>query len=182
MATQKKVLIIGNGFDLHHELPTKYSQFIEVLKNIETLEIEKNTILTFENLFNNVDKYHEIKKRFNTEKISYKNDRILEIKKKLETNLWFQSFKSKLEFEYWIDVENEIKETLIVFDKIIKQTNLILKNNINCRDIAINPNLHSDKNLKIDVSEFAYLDTFRLLTVKFHNIVDDISSPSGFSL
>lgn len=39
MALREKVLIIGNGFDLYHELPTKYAQFIKVLMNIEALII-----------------------------------------------------------------------------------------------------------------------------------------------
>ena len=29
-----KILMIGNGFDLEHELPTKYTHFLEFVKNL----------------------------------------------------------------------------------------------------------------------------------------------------
>lgn len=36
----KKILVIGNGFDLHHYLPTRYRDFIDVVKRLE--EVDKS--------------------------------------------------------------------------------------------------------------------------------------------
>lgn len=35
------ILIIGNGFDLAHKLPTKYGQFLDFIKFINDLEISQ---------------------------------------------------------------------------------------------------------------------------------------------
>ncbi len=35
------ILIVGNGFDLSHYLPTKYDHFIDAMKQIERWNIEK---------------------------------------------------------------------------------------------------------------------------------------------
>ncbi len=164
MATQKKILIIGNGFDLHHELPTKYSQFIRVLINIETSNFTKTSTIGFEDLFKGIDRYNEIQEKFNTENIFFEKQLIHKIRSLIETNKWYNSFKNKLEFEHWIDVENEIKETLIVFDKIIKQTNLILKENINSKGVRINSIFDRKNDLKLDISESEYISVFNLIS------------------
>lgn len=164
MAIQKNVLIIGNGFDLHHELPTKYSQFIRVLINIETSNFTKTSTIGFEELFKGIDRYDEIQEKFNTENIFFEKHLTDKIKGLIEKNKWYNSFKSKLEFENWIDVENEIKETLIVFDKIIKRTNLILKENINSRGVSVNSVFGNKNDLKLDISESEYLNVFNLIS------------------
>lgn len=38
------ILIIGNGFDLAHKLPTKYGQFLDFIKFINDLEISKGKV------------------------------------------------------------------------------------------------------------------------------------------
>lgn len=35
------ILIVGNGFDLSHYLPTKYDHFMLVMKAIEKKDLEK---------------------------------------------------------------------------------------------------------------------------------------------
>lgn len=163
MATQKKVLIIGNGFDLYHDLPTKYSQFIQVLINVENSNFTKTSTIGFEDLFKGIDRYDDIQKKYNTENIFFEKQLIDKVKVLIDKNKWYQSFRNKLEFENWIDVENEIKETLIVFDKIIKDTNAILKENLNSREVSVNSVYGLVNDLKLDLSESEYLSVFNLI-------------------
>jgi hypothetical protein len=37
-----KILITGNGFDLHHKLPTKYQDFLEIMLKIEAIKEKEN--------------------------------------------------------------------------------------------------------------------------------------------
>jgi len=137
MALREKILIIGNGFDLYHELPTKYSQFIKVLMNIESLNIGESKDINFEDLFKDVERYSEMKIRFNTEEMIFDKKMVFEIKNNLQNNCWYKSFKKKLSFENWIDVENEIKTTLKIIDKIIFEINQVLNHNKNTSQFEI---------------------------------------------
>ncbi|EPK5973081.1 AbiH family protein, partial [Acinetobacter baumannii] len=44
------ILIIGNGFDLSHFLPTKYDHFMEVMKHIQNFS-KPNENMYFQDLF-----------------------------------------------------------------------------------------------------------------------------------
>lgn len=80
MPTQKKVLIIGNGFDLYHELPTKYTQFIQVLKNIENIKLSDSNDVLFEELFFNIERVNNIKEKYDVKNIIFEKDNIEKIK------------------------------------------------------------------------------------------------------
>lgn len=106
------ILVIGNGFDLAHELPTKYTNFLEfcekflnVIRYMETIEV------------------HEI---YNDEKPVNKficdlsNDYKLgrELSNLLKNNIWLEYFlekKSSLK-ENWIDFEGEISDVIESID------------------------------------------------------------------
>ena len=106
------ILVIGNGFDLAHELPTKYTNFLEfcekflnVIRYMETIE------------------GHEI---YNDEKPVNKficdlsNDYKLgrELSNLLKNNIWLEYFlekKSSLK-ENWIDFEGEISDVIESID------------------------------------------------------------------
>lgn len=45
----KKAIILGNGFDLRHFLPTSYNHFITILEELENLGFSKD--ISFEILF-----------------------------------------------------------------------------------------------------------------------------------
>lgn len=132
----KKNLIIGNGFDLRHFLPTKYNHFICLLREIESKKIDSN--LNFDELFSNEfykydPKFHEkIVEFYDTDKLIFIQDDLKNIKNKLEKNIWYKHFKSieDSHIETWIDFETEINRVLenIVelfekLDKRIKDSN-----------------------------------------------------------
>lgn len=164
MALRERILIIGNGFDLYHELPTKYSQFIKVLINIEKLNLDDDNDITFEDLFKDVERYSEMKIRFNTESMNFNKAKISEIKNIISRNGWFWSFKSKLHFENWIDVENEIKDILIIFNSITNSIKNILANNF-IKEIYINEAFEGPTSLKFNEEYFQLGNFFGLILI-----------------
>lgn len=101
-----KILITGNGFDLNFNLPTSYSDFINVLHNLETVK-EYN----FENIYTVCKKYDKIKNSF-TNDIIFDKEKVSELINLLNSNLWFQFFKSEFNIETWIDFEIKIEYVL----------------------------------------------------------------------
>ena len=69
---EEKIVILGNGFDLRHFLPTSYNHLISILSEIEKLSDNKSTI-TFSDLFDGVFKeknewfYQKINEYYQTE-------------------------------------------------------------------------------------------------------------------
>ena len=121
-----KVLIIGNGFDLFHHLPTKYGHFMAVMESIENSN--HSVEISFEHLF--IDKFKErfgqdyelIKQNYNTEEIVFDRTKIKEIKGKLKENTWYKHFKKILEIDTWIDFESEIENVLHQISEILNYT------------------------------------------------------------
>lgn len=119
-----KILIIGNGFDLFHHLPTKYQHFIAIMQTIEKYEFSE--YLDFNNLFSKHFKdkfpvdYNLICNNYNVVNFNFSLEKIKLINEFLESNLWYKYFKNVCEIETWIDFEIEIENVLNelkIFDK-----------------------------------------------------------------
>ncbi|WP_288460566.1 AbiH family protein [uncultured Chryseobacterium sp.] len=118
---EEKIVILGNGFDLRHFLPTSYNHLISILSEIEKLSDNKSTI-TFSDLFDGVFKeknewfYQKINEYYQTENFIFDVESIKSIHTRLKNNSWFQYFKSVDEnkIETWIDFETEISRILKV--------------------------------------------------------------------
>jgi len=54
MSERKKILILGNGFDLAHFLPTKYEHFITAMRAVE--DADSNEHLLFLRLTHQVQR------------------------------------------------------------------------------------------------------------------------------
>ncbi|WP_432209101.1 AbiH family protein, partial [Acinetobacter variabilis] len=114
------ILIVGNGFDLSHYLPTKYDHFMDVMSAIET---SKSNSMNFDELFS---KFREnwfiakTKEYYLIENIFLKKDQLTTIQKMLKENSWYQYFKSHVqEIKTWIDFEQKIEYVLIVAARCI---------------------------------------------------------------
>lgn len=114
------ILIVGNGFDLSHYLPTKYDHFMDVMGAIETHEGET---MSFDELFSKCREDWFIvktKEYYLTENLSLEKDQLTEIKKLLKENSWYQYFKDHVnEVKTWIDFEQKIEQVLIVSGRCI---------------------------------------------------------------
>ena len=102
------VLIVGNGFDIVHGLPTKYNDFLNIFKNLSTSKLSDSLDLykkvgNCDNVFKELFlKHPEILNRTDIDKI--KN-----LEKKLSQNSWANYYaKCEAEINGWIDFEIEM--------------------------------------------------------------------------
>lgn len=117
MTVRERILIIGNGFDLAHFLPTKYEHFIHTMKMVE--EAPSDTSLSFDYLYKDLLDNEDFiltkcKVLYKTEDLEITAEQVDSLKEKLTGNHWFRFFKSQIDsgIDTWIDFENEVKDTL----------------------------------------------------------------------
>lgn len=132
---KNNILIIGNGFDLAHKLPTKYINFLDFMLYIEQVKNNRNDpkLEYIKNILNSVD--------FNIEKSE-------EIYLKSKKNIWINYFKKIREVkkeklgENWIDLELEISNVIKSLDllKYINEENIDRKD----KDIKMYDNKYCD--------------------------------------
>lgn len=140
----KNLLMIGNGFDIYHKLPTRYIDFIFLAANWESFsnKYKESTIeaidskrkvkinLSSENKLCNesLDSYIKNKDIFNQKEIEY-------LETNLVNNAWIKYFINKLNGDYnWIDVEKEIEKVLSRIDNYYQ---FVIDHNYTSRNIII---------------------------------------------
>jgi len=118
-----KILVIGNGFDLAHYLPTSYNHFMSVMQAIENLPDGKDEI-GFDDLFGELAEkekwfFDRTRKLYSTESMNFSFKAINTIKEKLKENSWYSYFKQHLaEIETWIDFETKVGEAVEIFSNL----------------------------------------------------------------
>ncbi|MFC6051927.1 hypothetical protein A6M14_03245 [Acinetobacter sp. Ac_877] len=120
------ILIVGNGFDLSHYLPTKYDHFMIAMDAIENGDIAKGE-MGFDDLFikdywhkNNETEeewqnsfFQHTKAMYKTEEIKISVDEVEKLQNQLKENVWYQYFSEHVrEVKTWIDFELKIEEAL----------------------------------------------------------------------
>ena len=140
----KKVLILGNGFDLAHGLPTRYSDFLEFCSRLEVIftyrvdgkyeDIYKVNFLDGWKISDSIKdmlyvafKERDIKKTFNDNGIKQTsifaiNKSVQEIHDCLTKNIWYDYLNSlykenKMKGENWIDFESEVRYIIHIVDQ-----------------------------------------------------------------
>ncbi len=130
------ILLLGNGFDLYHKLPTRYDNFLHTIdflvKNykpeMKTIadvfgdsRIQKEDAFIYECYLKHKEVY---------EKIALEESDIEEIKSVAKENLWFsyliRIFDNKLG---WIDLEKEIDYVLKTFEIFLKSLGVAIRFN-----------------------------------------------------
>ena len=101
-----RILITGNGFDLHHNLPTCYEDFMKITKFVS-----KNHEIDFDSLYKNAKNYEAIKLAF-THTISISPQTIDEITEITGKNLLYQYFQKEYDIDTWIDFESKLEYLL----------------------------------------------------------------------
>lgn len=112
------ILVIGNGFDLAHGLPTRYTDFLDFVDEFNTYystyknkELEELYYSAFSHLYiflNIKSNYNEISKRI--------NDLITD-------NHWLTLFNEENNKNNWVDFENEISKVIQTLDCINNRFN-----------------------------------------------------------
>ncbi len=120
MKTQEKVLVIGNGFDLYHFLPTRYIDFMKTVNRL--LELESNGKLSSckyikylwgpDSPIYQKDEYIQKCYEIHTQKmhsVVLNQERIQELVNISKNNIWIKYFQLCLERDIgWIGFEKEI--------------------------------------------------------------------------
>lgn len=121
---EKNILVIGNGFDLYHRLPTRYTDFLFFVKNFsiffdeyngyDAKNIAEKSSVAFEISLTDIGKltkqsikdFLKYKEYFNPVDIEYLSDQF-------RNNAWIEYFlQTNYVKEGWIDFENEIEKVL----------------------------------------------------------------------
>lgn len=127
------ILIIGNGFDLAHDLPTSYSDVLKFLYGIKsgsTWHGGKNKFITtrLKNIDSNTPIYNYIISAFDS-RIEHGNNNctnsnpiIQEIYDNLDNNIWYTYLwtifsTNKMKGINWIDFESEISHIIEQIDR-----------------------------------------------------------------
>lgn len=119
------ILLIGNGFDLAHKLPTQYKDFLDFCKKIEEIFVNAEEIA-----YNKYDTFlKEWKANFASDSINNGTfttnyDILSQILPIIKDNLWLEYFWNCPTYigENWIDFESEISSVVQIIDEIRNMT------------------------------------------------------------
>ncbi|MFL9547263.1 AbiH family protein, partial [Acinetobacter baumannii] len=118
------ILIVGNGFDLSHFLPTKYDHFMEAMISIDNFQ--SSTEMKFDDIYKNLIEnenyfFSKTKELYRCDLIKLDEDQVKIFKEKLQSNIWYKYFLEHVnDIKTWIDFEQKIDEALIYATKAIK--------------------------------------------------------------
>lgn len=165
----KNILIVGNGFDLAHGLPTKYKDFLNFCRRVEEIwrfgnreqsKMQQNNSFK-KTWLDNWDTVESVKNSIMTafEKREWKlvmpewrielDDKILsEIYGLVTNNIWYSYFNhicklKTIKGENWIDFESEIR---YILQRIDEKTN-----NLNDKISEIFEEIHKENDAKINL-------------------------------
>lgn len=115
------ILVIGNGFDLAHDLPTSYREFLDFTKAYEKY---KDICMAGESVKEEWGKADEVNREF----IVYfanlcdqKKKLFLEINELVADNLWLKHFYGAQLRQGWIDFESEISRIIQILESVRSQ-------------------------------------------------------------
>lgn len=134
---EEKVLVIGNGFDLYHYLPTRYIDFIRTVNRLIELENRSNlencryirylwgpdSPLYQQDVFiQKCYKNHTDKMR----SVELKKEKLQELVDIAKKNTWIKYFQACLDKNVgWIDFEKEIGNVLLAVQELLSLDNRV---------------------------------------------------------
>lgn len=107
------ILLIGNGFDLAHKLPTRYVDFLDFLYRLISY-VNYKPIMSSGGLNNINNPINEYLDHIIFEKYRLKD----ELLRLIHSNIWIEYFKDNEDYskENWVDFESEISKVIRSFD------------------------------------------------------------------
>lgn len=118
---EDKILIIGNGFDLYHRLPTRYSDFMFFASSWNSFYMSyvssQNYTGTMEQitvpLTEKGELTHEALQEFGRHAYLFNEGHISFLKQHLQSNTWIKCFEGiEYKDKKWLDFEQEIQNVL----------------------------------------------------------------------
>ena len=131
------IALLGNGFDLHHGLPTTYNDMMHLMEFLASPHffVQEHTSYHILNSYlkdysfdNFRDDYERIYDFVQANKESLRKNKIdvselHQLIHALQNSFWFQYFQSNIRINLgWIDFESEIKKVIDIFATIIKNS------------------------------------------------------------
>ena len=131
----KNILIIGNGFDLYHNLPTRYTDFLTFTNEWETFKNKYESYLNPKTGKIEQSEYDPIAQflvplgsygvltnesiiAFAEHALCFEESHIQYLNEHLNSNVWLKYFKTtNYQKEGWIDFEKEIEYVLAFIEK-----------------------------------------------------------------
>lgn len=108
------ILIIGNGFDIENGLPTKYTDFLEVIRNPQSF-----TSAIYKMKSNQYDK--KLEKYYHPDLSKVNFDNLNKMASILSDNSWAEYFsRCGADIQGWIDFEREIIPVIEMFRETFK--------------------------------------------------------------
>ena len=116
--TPKKVLVIGNGFDLAHGLLSSYTHFLAFIKNPgEFLRYYNHRI---DDTTNGIFEDNSCWEKYLAYVDKSDKDKVCELVSILSQNSWANYYaKCNAEIDGWVDFEQEMIPVIRMFNKII---------------------------------------------------------------
>ena len=186
------ILIVGNGFDLSHYLPTKYDHFMDVMGAVENWDESKGD-MGFDNLFGK-DYWHKNEKTgeewqnsffqhtkamYNTDEIKISSDQVKELKEQLKENVWYQYFSDHVrEVKTWIDFETKIKEALEIICEYMMNIEKYLKNKNDLNNVIQSFKNNNDDEYFLNQKALRVLELLALIKVEYKKYCVDGSGRS----
>ena len=159
------ILVIGNGFDIAHGLPTRYIDFLDFCHKIQSYSVnvdhEKYTVEPFTPVPGS------LKLSLIINLLGYADDNIFveslknkchdwgiypsyaQIKEYIMDNVWLKHFYTKTEDKTWVDFEMEISRIISVLDEIYWEYNQAGQSN----SITLNSSQHNIENIKVVIDD-----------------------------
>lgn len=174
------ILIVGNGFDLSHYLPTKYDHFMDVMGAIES---HAGETMSFDELFSKCREdwfIAKTKEYYLTGNIVLEKKLFTKIRTLLKENGWYHYFIDHVkEINTWIDFEKEIEVVLKTLSNFISEIENIndLENLFQCFDNENNIGL------KIRKKDQDILSYFNIFSDEFYEAeqLNNLYPKSGYA-
>lgn len=184
------ILIVGNGFDLSHYLPTKYDHFMVAMEAIENWDVSKGD-MNFDCLFGALYEKEDYffgytKAMYKTDELKISVDQIKDLQEQLKDNVWYQYFSDHVrEVKTWIDFEQKIEQALKGVSELFNQisTFYLTHNKLNTEIIEIEGKKAKTLGEAIFLNErnSQILSIFRLVNKKYYkDEIDESGNRSRF--
>ena len=144
------ILIVGNGFDLSHYLPTKYEHFMSVMENIGKWS-KPNEDMCFDDIFDKENGFFQkTKSIYQVDKIYISILEIEGLRERLQQNVWYKFFSYHLQqIDTWIDFELEFSKALDLVAKFSEDAENIYQKHEEIRSAILHVGqTEREKNLK----------------------------------
>ena len=119
------VLLLGNGFDLHHKFPTSYLNFLNVITHL--VDNYEDSCATVGSVLGNIELHRKddsVKKCYEKHKDVYDStdlpsDKIKDMINRVRNNMWFKYLSGSVTKDIqWIDFEKKIHRVIQAFEAL----------------------------------------------------------------